>query len=452
MSNLNRVTANILAIGTEVTSGQILNRNASWIAEQLTDYGLDVRQHMSVPDDRPLMLSALHHLTENVDHLFVTGGLGPTTDDFTREVVARFTKSELVFHSSELSEIEERLRRRGRTLKESQRQQCFFPKDSVILPNSLGTAGGFKLKYGNCRIWVLPGPPPELQTIWKEHMAAELQTLVAADKKVKLYRWNCLGQPEADLAEKVENALGVVSLNRGYRLNAPYVEVKIWVEPGEIEAFQKVRPEIEKTIGPWTVLEPGDHLPTLAEEPLNLNADVPLQIRPCTFSDLKEYSIHQYRLFKERGINGAIVHPFPLDKKWDVEEMMEKRARRWIATPFGPGWEITWGLFAGKVCVGHLNLVSNIESDAHHVTLGIGILSPFCSRGYGKKLMITAIEWAKKQKQIEWIDLGVFSQNQAAMVLYKKLGFEEFGVRSDAFRIDGHKIDDHLMRLNVSGR
>ncbi len=96
---------NILAIGTEVTSGQIINKNAAWMSEKLNSYGMEVFHHLSVPDERELMINAMRFLTGS-NHLFITGGLGPTSDDFTREVVAEFAKKPLVFDPSELGIIE----------------------------------------------------------------------------------------------------------------------------------------------------------------------------------------------------------------------------------------------------------------------------------------------------------------------------------------------------------
>ncbi|MGE3974662.1 MAG: GNAT family N-acetyltransferase [Bdellovibrionales bacterium] len=451
MASYKKVRANVLAIGTEVTSGQITNSNAAWIAAQLSEYGFDVPLHMSVPDERPLILSALKHLSAQCEHLFVIGGLGPTTDDFTREVVAQWAQKVLVFDDNELQDIETKMKSRGRKLKESQKQQCYFPEGSKKLLNRVGTASGFTFEVGANQVWILPGPPKELQAIWKDHIHEPLSHLIPEKEKTELYRWTCLGIPEADLAEKVEKALGESKLQRGYRLTPPYVEVKVWMEPHEAEAFQQIRSTLETAISEWIVLKPKEDIKELmAEPPYTVSSSTPLEIKQIQISDIKEYTLHYRRIFQQRGINNATVHPFPLKKDHDIYELLDKRARQISAPAFGPSWEIAWGLFHDKKCYGHVCLnTQNLETNLHRVLLGIGIEQMFWSKGYGKKLMETAISWAKQQKQIDYIDLGVFSQNTVAHEMYLKLGFKDYGSKADAFRIDGQSLDDDLMFLDV---
>src|SRR5277367_6369590 len=90
--------ASVIAVGTELTSGQITNRNAAWISERLTALGLEVALHETVPDEHDLMLDALKRCAGLSSFVFVTGGLGPTQDDFTRDVVAEWAERKLEFH------------------------------------------------------------------------------------------------------------------------------------------------------------------------------------------------------------------------------------------------------------------------------------------------------------------------------------------------------------------
>ncbi len=434
-----------------MTSGQIINRNAAWLSTRLSDLGFEVQQHLSVPDDRALILSALRLLSAGAQHVFVTGGLGPTTDDFTRDVIAEFAEKKLVFDSSELETISEILKKRGRTIKDSHKQQCFFPEGAQKLSNPIGTASGFSLQLEGCELFVLPGPPLELEGIWNLHLKKKMSDR-APFEKAELHTWNCIGLPEADLAEIVESTLNNQPFRKGYRLNAPFVEVKIWVDPKDKNLYQNFLPLLEKAIGPWVVFQSSDSIETL--EAQNVIYPEPklknLRLRELVISDLKEYTLHNNRLFRERGIGDAIVHPFPRDKKWNFMEVLEKRSRRMVAKPLSPDWEITWGLFDQQKCFGHVCLKTGmIESDLHRLSLGIGIESPFWSLGYGTKLMSTAIRWARSNPLVDWIDLSVFSENKVAFTMYKKLGFQEIGFRADAFRIDGQSVGDHLMTLDV---
>src|SRR4051812_12548700 len=114
--------ASILAVGTELTSGQITNRNAAWISEKLVDLGIHVVLHETVADDRPMIRGALDRCAQVSQLIFVTGGLGPTTDDFTREVIADWLGQKLEFHEDAWQKILTRLGVYGIPIAESNRQ------------------------------------------------------------------------------------------------------------------------------------------------------------------------------------------------------------------------------------------------------------------------------------------------------------------------------------------
>ena len=105
--------ASILAVGTELTTGQITNRNAAWISERLTSLGVEVVLHETVPDERNRILHALQNCEQHSQFIFVTGGLGPTSDDFTREVIAQWLKKPLLFDPETWNQVTDRLKRIG---------------------------------------------------------------------------------------------------------------------------------------------------------------------------------------------------------------------------------------------------------------------------------------------------------------------------------------------------
>jgi len=257
--------ASILAIGTELTTGQITNKNAAWISEKLGDLGIETVLHETVPDDRVLIRRALDACAETSDLLFITGGLGPTTDDFTREVISEWLDCKLQFHEPSWTKIVDRLTQRGIRVAESNRQQCFFPKESVILSNAEGTADGFLSLHKNTRLWVLPGPPREISSIWESHIHAMLQKECPNLPKRKLLSWQCLGKSEAELGEITEEALKGAGLTTGYRAHLPYVEIKVWVSE-EVASTSEVRQAIERleaVIAPWVATRGGKDLALL---------------------------------------------------------------------------------------------------------------------------------------------------------------------------------------------
>ena len=135
--------ASILAIGTEITTGQIVNKNASTLSAKLKTFGVDVTFHLTVPDNRQLIMDALHFAENQSELLFVTGGLGPTSDDFTRDLISQWSGLKMLFNEGSWNHVQSRLFSRGFSVREMQRQQCYFPETSQILTNASGTANAF---------------------------------------------------------------------------------------------------------------------------------------------------------------------------------------------------------------------------------------------------------------------------------------------------------------------
>ncbi len=225
----------ILSIGTELTTGQIINRNSAWIATKLKQQGLDSTVHVTVPDETEVILKSLHYCAELTDVLFITGGLGPTSDDFTRDVIAEWTGKKLIFDEASWDYIQETLKNRGVSVKAIQKQQCYFPEDSTILKNNKGTANAFsldhKIQTKNLKIFVLPGPPSEIEAIWNDHINDWLEKATVYVDKTTTYSWDTLGQPESEVAALTESALTDMKkdfpVTIGYRVHLPYVEVKM---------------------------------------------------------------------------------------------------------------------------------------------------------------------------------------------------------------------------------
>ncbi len=251
--------ASILAIGTELTTGQITNRNASWISERLVNLGIEVVLHETVADDREMIARALDRCSEVGGLVFVTGGLGPTTDDFTREVIAKWLKKSLEFYEPSWTKITTRLSRLGIPVAESNRQQCFFPQGAQVIVNREGTADAFSAENGATRLWVLPGPPREVTSAW-ETIEAELKNLFPAAKPLKLLTWQCIGKSEAELGELTERALKGSGLAIGYRAHRPYVEIKVWCPENDIKNHAQYFETLERAIGPWIATKQGADL------------------------------------------------------------------------------------------------------------------------------------------------------------------------------------------------
>ena len=173
--------ARLLTIGTEITAGEIVNSNASWISERLEELGVRVYSHLTVRDQREEILNALE-FAKDERILVVTGGLGPTSDDLTRACLAAYAGVGLEFDEAVWAELVKAHESRNLPVREAHRHQCYFPKGSERLKNPVGTALGFAMTIGSREVITLPGPPRELAGMWTEEVAPRLKPLVPPDR------------------------------------------------------------------------------------------------------------------------------------------------------------------------------------------------------------------------------------------------------------------------------
>lgn len=247
----------VLAVGTEITDGQIINRNASWLSAKVKGLGARSVLHLAVPDDRARILAALFQAEAESDLLFVTGGLGPTSDDFTRDLIAEWAGRPLRFSDEAWRLVTERLTSRGYPVQEFQKQQCLFPTDARLLWNSQGTAHAFALEVRGKQVFVLPGPPREIDAVWRDHIEAELRTLLSGTDPVLTRSWDLLGLGESQVAALVEPLVNGRDLEIGYRVHLPYVEFKLSAPRSRKAELDRAANSIEEALSPWIQLRDG---------------------------------------------------------------------------------------------------------------------------------------------------------------------------------------------------
>ena len=135
------LTAEIVAIGDELTSGQRLDTNSQWISQQLADLGIRVLVHTTVADDLETGIQVIRQALERVDFVVCTGGLGPTADDLTRETISQATDRPLLQDKEALDHVENLFRSRNREMPASNIVQAMFPEGSLVIPNPHGSEG-----------------------------------------------------------------------------------------------------------------------------------------------------------------------------------------------------------------------------------------------------------------------------------------------------------------------
>ncbi|MEE8106793.1 MAG: competence/damage-inducible protein A, partial [Planctomycetota bacterium] len=166
-----RVAA-ILTIGDELLEGRTVDTNAAFLAAALSDLGWRVAAKRTVGDDDVEIAESVTALARDADALLVTGGLGPTPDDLTREALARAAGVALVVDAEAAAEIERRAQGRAKT---ANARQARVPEGARVLPNPIGTAPGFAVRVSDCDVYVLPGVPVELRRMFEDHVAPLLR-------------------------------------------------------------------------------------------------------------------------------------------------------------------------------------------------------------------------------------------------------------------------------------
>ncbi len=258
------VTAAILTIGDEVSSGQIVNRNAAWLANELENCKIKVSTHLTVRDIEGQIVDALNYIETRVDLVFTTGGLGPTRDDLTRNAVCKWLEEETKFDEASWDRICQRFKGFGAAITENNRQQCFFPQSSQIIVNQAGSANAFYSlkKSSQTKIWCLPGPPLEIKRIWRDYITEQIaaEVLVQDIEKSTLLRWQCLGKSESALGEIVEQAIAGSTLISGYRTHIPYVEIKLWTPDIDKLKNSPYISRVENAISPWLISRDDENI------------------------------------------------------------------------------------------------------------------------------------------------------------------------------------------------
>ena len=235
------MTVEVLNIGTELLLGEVVNTHAGWIAKQIFPLGLRVSRQTTVPDG-PSIRDGVIEVFNRADIVFITGGLGPTTDDMTREVVAELLGMRLVASAEIRGRIEALLAARGYTMLERMLRQAMVPEGATVLANNNGTAPGLhippvgSLSCESPHFFLLPGPPRELKAMFTDSVLPILRDICGGLplRECRTYRVVGLGE------SAVEKMIGLeLSTN-------PELEVGYCARPNEVDL---------RLIGPRGILD-----------------------------------------------------------------------------------------------------------------------------------------------------------------------------------------------------
>jgi nicotinamide-nucleotide amidase len=195
--------AEIITIGDEILIGQIIDTNSAWIAEQFNLAGIEIYRITSVHDDAEQIAGAMKSAAEHVELVILTGGLGPTKDDITKQALCNFFNTRLVFHEPTFEHIKQLFKNRNIDLNKLNRDQALVPENCTVLPNITGTAPGLWLEKGNTIFVSVPGVPFEMKYLIENQI---LPRIINSRKTGSIYHRTLLtqGLPESVLAASIE--------------------------------------------------------------------------------------------------------------------------------------------------------------------------------------------------------------------------------------------------------
>lgn len=196
--------AEIIAIGDELTTGQRLDTNSRWLSRELGLVGIVVGRHTTVPDSVEEGVQAFYEARQRADVVVATGGLGPTADDLTREVLSRVTGEPLELVPAALHAIEALFAARGRTMTDNNRLQAMLPRGSTMIPNPTGTAPGIDLPAVKApapagRVFALPGVPSEMHRMWVDTVRPAILAMAPEGGTVRFCVLKCFGAGESTI-------------------------------------------------------------------------------------------------------------------------------------------------------------------------------------------------------------------------------------------------------------
>lgn len=217
----------VIAVGTELLLGQIVNSNTSTIGAALAERGFDALYQQTVGDNVDRIATAVKTALDRSDAVVITGGIGPTQDDITREGVCAATGLEMVFNESYADHLREWWASRGRTMPESNITQAYHPAGADLLDNPRGTAPGLAIEHDGKHIFCVPGVPAEMEHMLFHDVLPRLIRARGSDEVIASRLIRTWGQPESTVAELLDDLYEMTNPSIAFLASASEIKVRI---------------------------------------------------------------------------------------------------------------------------------------------------------------------------------------------------------------------------------
>ena len=242
----------VITIGDEILSGNIVDTNFAWLGDQLWSQGFDLHWNTSVGDEPEPISKALLAAAERSHAVIVTGGLGPTLDDITIETAAQAFGLPLVLNTEALQAMKDFFKKLGREFSPTNEKQALLPEGSQMIANRIGTAPGCHLLFKKTHFFFLPGVPQEMKQQFRDFVLPKLKSLERAPIFFHSKFLRCFGESEAKIAHKLEG-IDLSGIDLAYRPMMPEILLKISARGGDQKGLEKrvaqVEAEIRKRLG-----------------------------------------------------------------------------------------------------------------------------------------------------------------------------------------------------------
>jgi nicotinamide-nucleotide amidase len=265
----------LLAIGDEVLRGEVVNTNCTFIADRLFEAGFTVSEQLVVSDDPVDIRAALVRLRASADVIVATGGLGPTEDDRTVDVVADIFGTGTVPDEPSLGAMKKRFATHGFELTPNNLRQVRIPVGAKALPNTAGIAPGFVVRLGGADAYFLPGVPREMERMFLDEVMPRLAVHLAEKgvPRAAVRTWHVYGMGESHIDHRLAGLLtGVQGATLHFRTSHPVNHVKVVVRGKSIEeeqaTLERIDAELRKRIGPGIYAADGASFPAAVAKSL----------------------------------------------------------------------------------------------------------------------------------------------------------------------------------------